>query len=307
MNKFKSISTIIPCYNQGQYLQRAIDSILQQEYQNFEIIVINDGSNDKKTTEIIEELKAGKYPYLRIFTIKNRGLAGARNYGLEKAQGNYIQFLDADDELLSDKWRKQIDFFEHHPNISINYTNFLFQKNNKLSKPFSESMRIENPKSDFLFRWEKDLSIPSHCFLFRKECFQKLNFNTNFKACEDWVLWSEFALTGCQFSHLAIDGCIYNLHGANMTGKKDLMFYNNILATSYLRTQIKDLELRNKFDQQSIERLKFIFFQYYCNELLKDNPDKKELTKIKSSKFFKTWQGYNLILRKMGIKHYVCD
>lgn len=297
------ISVIIPCYNQGHFLDIAIQSILRQDYSNFEIIIINDGSTDPNTINIVNQLKNKKLPYIKIYSIKNKGLAGARNFGLDKARGELIQFLDADDQLLPDKWNKQVDFFKKNPNSYINYTKFIFQKNKKIIKPFPESTKINDSIRDFLFRWESTLTIPPHCFLFKKKCFQEHRFNTEFKACEDWVLWSELALSGFKFFNIDFIGCVYHLHDTNMTSKRDQLFYNNILTTSYLRNKINDSKLKTEFDQKSIERLKYIFYEYFQEDFLENNPDKEELEKIKSSKFFKLWQSYNYFLRKVGIKH----
>src|SRR4051812_30982953 len=88
------ISVIIPCYNHGSYLAEAIDSILTQTYQYFEIIVVDDGSTDN-TRAVAESYKAVKYVYRN-----NKGLSAARNTGIDHSNGEYLVFLDADDWLF---------------------------------------------------------------------------------------------------------------------------------------------------------------------------------------------------------------
>src|SRR5215207_9860716 len=88
------VSVVIPCYNQAHFLGEAIESVLDQSYPNFEIIVVDDGSPDD-TSEV-----AGRYPEVRLVRQENRGLAGARNAGLSYSEGEYVVFLDADDRLL---------------------------------------------------------------------------------------------------------------------------------------------------------------------------------------------------------------
>lgn len=88
------VSVIIPCYNQGHYLQDAIKSVLKQTYNNWEIIVIDDGSKDN-TREIAESHAEVKYVYQ-----ENQGVCAARNQGISLANGKYFVFLDADDQLL---------------------------------------------------------------------------------------------------------------------------------------------------------------------------------------------------------------
>ena len=92
-------SVVIPAYNYGHLLERAVSSVLQQTGNDFELLVINDGSTDN-TQEILAALHK-KYPYqFSSTTIKNSGLAAVRNYGIDHTQGKFFIFLDADDELL---------------------------------------------------------------------------------------------------------------------------------------------------------------------------------------------------------------
>lgn len=91
-------SIIIPAYNAEAYLQRSLDSIFSQEYEDYEVIVINDGSSDG--TAVLLERYTSKYPNLHVLTQSNQGMATARNRGLDAAQGDYILFVDSDDELM---------------------------------------------------------------------------------------------------------------------------------------------------------------------------------------------------------------
>lgn len=93
----KTVSLIIPVYNVRDYLRKCLDSVAAQTYPNLEVIIVNDGSPDD-SLEIALEYTA-KYPNFRCYTIENRGLGGARNYGMEQATGDYILFLDSDDYI----------------------------------------------------------------------------------------------------------------------------------------------------------------------------------------------------------------
>lgn len=107
MNKL--LSVIIPVYNAEKYIERCLLSILLQKTFSdlFEIIVVNDGSNDS-SCEIIKSIQ-NKYSNIRLFTQKNAGVSAARNFGISKAVGKYIQFLDADDYLEADSYSIIID------------------------------------------------------------------------------------------------------------------------------------------------------------------------------------------------------
>ena len=90
------VSVIIPTYNYGKYIEKAVDSVLTQTYRDQEIIVVDDGSTDN-TREIIEARYKDK---VRYFYQENRGAPAARNFGLRKAEGEFVTFLDADDWLM---------------------------------------------------------------------------------------------------------------------------------------------------------------------------------------------------------------
>ena len=100
------ISVIIPVYNAEKTIERCLDSLLTQTMDDFEIIVINDGSKDK-TLEILESKYSG-LEGVRIYTTKNRGVSAARNYGLERASGNLVTFVDADDWVEPDFLEKAV-------------------------------------------------------------------------------------------------------------------------------------------------------------------------------------------------------
>ena len=91
------VSLIIPVYNVRDYLRKCLDSVAAQTYEDLEVIIVNDGSTDDSLEIALEY--TSKYPHFRCYTIENRGLGGARNYGMEYATGEYIMFLDSDDYI----------------------------------------------------------------------------------------------------------------------------------------------------------------------------------------------------------------
>jgi len=112
------VSVIIPCYNQGSFLQEAVESVLEQTYQNFEIIIINDGSTDAATVAL---LKNYKQPRTTVIHTNNQGLASARNNGINIAKGKYILPLDADDKIGKNYLQKAIEKLEMNDNLGIVY------------------------------------------------------------------------------------------------------------------------------------------------------------------------------------------
>lgn len=111
------VSIVIPCYNHGQYLNDAVQSILGQTWQNFEIIIVNDGSDDQGTLEIIKDFRR---PRTRIIHLsQNMGPSAARNTGIEGARGKYVCCLDADDKLHPTYLEKAIVTMEVNSGLSF--------------------------------------------------------------------------------------------------------------------------------------------------------------------------------------------
>ena len=112
------VSVIMPCYNQGQYLNEAVESVLAQTYQNFEIIVINDGSTDEETSQILHHYDK---PHVKIIHTENQGPSAARNTGIKHSSGKYILPLDADDRIEPTYLEKAVQILEENSAIGIVY------------------------------------------------------------------------------------------------------------------------------------------------------------------------------------------
>ncbi|WP_426092451.1 glycosyltransferase family A protein [Flavobacterium sp. DSR3-2] len=110
MNSNILISIIIPVYNAEHFIFETLSSCLDQSYSNIEVIIVNDGSTDS-SEQVVSQFKDQRIQY---YKINNIGVCGARNYGIQKAQGDLIQFLDADDALDKDKLYEQVLLFQEH-------------------------------------------------------------------------------------------------------------------------------------------------------------------------------------------------
>lgn len=112
------ISIIIPCYNQGAYIQDAIDSVLAQTYTNWEIIIVDDGSTEVET---IQKLKSIEINNVSIYFQQNRGVSVARNFGAAKAIGDYLLFLDGDDKIGNQYLQSAAEALLANPNLNYVY------------------------------------------------------------------------------------------------------------------------------------------------------------------------------------------
>jgi GT2 family glycosyltransferase len=111
-----AISVVIPCYNLGAYLDEAVESVLAQTRQDFEVIVINDGSTDPETNRLLASYVR---PFTRVLTTENRGLPAARNLGIREARGTFICALDADDKLDPTYFEKALRAFDDDPGLTF--------------------------------------------------------------------------------------------------------------------------------------------------------------------------------------------
>jgi glycosyltransferase involved in cell wall biosynthesis len=172
------VSVVIPCYNQGVYLDEAVDSVLAQTYGDFEIIVINDGSTDEFTNRLLAGY--GK-PGTRIVTTRNQGPAAARNAGIRESLGDYILPLDADDRIGPCYLEKAVKVLETNPDIGIVYC---------LGELFGAG-RGPVAAPDFSVGKMLLSNLIFASALFRKEDWEKTGgYNPNMTCgCEDWDFW----------------------------------------------------------------------------------------------------------------------
>ncbi len=208
------VSVIIPTYNQANFIDKAIESVLQQTYQDFEIIVINDGSTDN-TEEIIRGFEDKRVKYIKKYK-KNRGISIARNIGIKVARGKYIALLDSDDEWLPEKLDKQIKILQDgSPELGVVYSNLCY-----IDKKGKNMNKLRNPKKEgYIY---KDLlggnyvGTPS-TLLIRKECFNRVGlFDDLLNSQEDWDMWIRIAKY-YRFALIKIPLVKYRLHSNQLS------------------------------------------------------------------------------------------
>ncbi len=172
------VSIIIPCFNLGKYLNEAVESVLAQTFQDFELIVVNDGSTDKKTNQIINEFNNSR---VKVIHTTNQGLSGARNTGISQSEGEYILPLDADDKIAPTYLEKAVKVLDRNNNIGIVYCEAVFFGENQGKWVLPEYSFPEILKHNVIFSSS----------LFRKSDWQKVNgYNSNMiYGWEDYDFW----------------------------------------------------------------------------------------------------------------------
>jgi glycosyltransferase involved in cell wall biosynthesis len=187
-------SVVIPLYNKEKYIQATIESVLNQTFLDFEIIVVNDGSTDN--SQIV--LKSFENTKIKVYTIKNHGVSYARNYGIEKASAKYIALFDADDfwhENHLSELKKLINCFPDSGLYCNNYEIF-YKKDIKRKTVFNFSYNDSCLLvKDFFTASIIDSVAWTSAVAFSKEKFMNIGgFDTNFINGQDTDLWIRFAL-----------------------------------------------------------------------------------------------------------------
>lgn len=185
MNKKREnplVSVIIPTFNRDWILKEAIDSVLAQNFEDFELIVIDDGSTDN-TPDILNSYKND----IIAFTQNNKGVSAARNKGIALSSGRFIAFLDSDDLWIQNKLSKQIDFFNENNDALICQTDEIWIRNNVRVNPKKRHKKL----SGMIFEHSLDLCMVSpSAVMIKRELFDKVGlFDEDLPACEDYDLW----------------------------------------------------------------------------------------------------------------------
>jgi len=129
MDKQVLVTIVIPTYNRGYILSRAIKSVLNQTYQNMEIIIVDDGSKDN-TEEVVKKFTDTRIQYIR--HSENRGLSAARNTGIKNSKSDFVAFLDSDDEYLPEKIEKSLEVFKNaRENLGMVCSNYYWDAKKK--------------------------------------------------------------------------------------------------------------------------------------------------------------------------------
>lgn len=175
------VSIIIPLYNSESHIKLAVDSCLNQTYKNVEIIVIDDGSSDNSKGAISEYIITGK---VRYFYQENKERSVARNFGLNVAKGDFINFLDSDDLLHSSKIKKHMEYMEEHKECfatysSVEYFDDVTNENLSTKGHDCTSSEIVDDLISGNF-------IPIQSVLFKKT---DVRFDESINVLEDWRFW----------------------------------------------------------------------------------------------------------------------
>lgn len=215
------VSVIIPTYNSAHYLTQAVASVLAQTFQDFEVLVIDDGSTDET-----EAVMSGYAPPVRYIRQPNGGVAAARNRGIAESRGRYIAFLDADDMWMSRKLERQLAALGQHQDCRACYTAAQVVDADLMPIAELRSRRQSSALEDLLLRGNV-VATPSSVLCERELLDAVGGFDAELSMCADWDLWVRLA-TQTEFLYLDELLIKYRQHAANMSRQVALLEHDSL-------------------------------------------------------------------------------
>jgi glycosyltransferase involved in cell wall biosynthesis len=236
------VSVVIPCYNQAHFLPEAIESVLSQSYEEFEVLVVDDGSKDQ-TAEVASQY-VSKDPRVRLIRQENRGLAGARNRGLAESRGEYVVFLDSDDRLQERALEVGVRELASHPECVFVSGHYRPIGADGETYGIPRQARVEGDHYLALLR-DNYISMPASV-MYRRWVFAEVGgFDGSVDAAADWDLYLRVARRYPIYHHGEVVAD-YRWHGSNMTADPALMLRSTV---SVLHGQKKFVEGNERYEE----------------------------------------------------------
>lgn len=278
----KKISVIIPVYNTEKYLKRCFNSVIEQNYPNLELVIINDGSKDNSES-IIEEYKT-KYPDLISYYKKeNTGVADTRNFGVEKATGDYIMFLDSDDYIDKALFENLEDYIKN----DVELIKFKLQRVDNFGKTLEivpgAIFETKTGEEGFNELYFTDVLVDSPCvYLIKKDIFARNNLKFAVGTeHEDFGLVPFIIVLAKTMASINFYGYYYVQSDNSITRNED---YKKTIKKAYdaLRHYDNAIKLTNelKLNKRTKQNLKI----YYTNAIILKT---KELHETEQEEFIK--------------------
>jgi len=242
------VSVIVSTYNRARYIADALESLWNQTYSDFEVIVVDDGSTDN-TREIINEYKKKFKNRMTYIYQENKGAFSANNVGLRAARGEYITFLDSDDVYLKDKIAMQVEVLDSGESVDI--ASCWYDKIDKEGNPIPEKM--ERFQKDIATQddviWKR-IAVGPVLMMFRRRCFDEVGyFDESFFNSGDLDLMFRCAAKGMKIRFVKKALMLYRKHDSNISRKVSEKLKNHIRALdklfslSYLPKHIREQKI----------------------------------------------------------------
>ncbi|MBL7156908.1 MAG: glycosyltransferase [Candidatus Omnitrophica bacterium] len=191
------VTVIIPTFNSARVIKRAVESVLDQTYRDFEILIVDDGSSDSTLSEA-RSFSSDKV--IRIIEQNNKGPSSARNKGIAESKGEFISFLDSDDIYLANRIEEGVRVLDANKRIDIVYSNEIFFLEDSPEK----DVESPHPKfsGDIFFYLKRSNFIHTSTVMARGSLFNRWHFDESLKNHEDWDLFLRASKEGTRFCYM---------------------------------------------------------------------------------------------------------
>lgn len=255
------VSVIIPCYNHGNFIHGALDSILKQSYQNLEIIIVDDGSIDPRTIKVLNKINL---PKTIVYRKENGGPASARNFGIKKSRGQYILTLDADDRFHPSFLEKAVQILENSPQIGMVTSYF-----KRIYKDSQKKVELSGGDvSSFIVKHEATASL-----LYRYSCWEDAKgYDENIPGFEDWdfaigvtkVGWIVYSIPEFLFYYRNIENSQYN---KDLCIKPKIMKYLSKKHESVFKEHLTDIIYEKELQLQEYSNAVSTYRNSYAQKI----------------------------------------
>ncbi len=288
------LSIIMPVFNSEKYVAAAIGSILKQTYNDFELIIIDDGSIDNSP----EIIKTFTDKLIRLFqNLSNKGIVFCRNRGLDAANGEYIGMFDSDDIAHSSKFEKQIKFLKENRDFGMvgSWARIINEEGRLTGKSWKLTASSDMIPGIMLFR---NYFLQS-AVLYRSECISNYRFKEGFEIGEDYKIWLEI-ISDCKVWNIQKYLVQYRVHPRSSTGNQALLRqYDEVIFTGLLKRlnivpenrEIK-LHLMLRYDDKISDIPTLILIKEWLDKILSQNErakvyDRNVLTRVVFNRWLK--------------------
>lgn len=235
------ISIIVPVYNTERYLNRCIESIINQTFRNIELILINDGSTDKSGEICDEYLKKDKR--ISVIHKKNGGVSSARNLGINKAHGDYVTFIDSDDFIDSDFIENAVKSIEDMK-VPVLVTAFVFYKDNKILNIFKgkkkEILNHDEAIKEFFLQDKFSWAVCDK--FYDRNIIKHYKFNKNFKIGEDMLFFWQILNSVEKIGYIPLYKYYYDISASNtMKSVFSLKWFHGLKVKRKIYNQVKNI------------------------------------------------------------------
>lgn len=260
MNEFMNpqISVIVPVYNSESTLNRCVDSILSQNFKNFELLLIDDGSTDC-SGEICDEY-AKKDFRVKVFHKENGGVSSARNVGLDNAKGEWITFVDSDDYI----YNVVFNMVQSYTTDLLIFNHKIESDNNLIDAPRIEQYNVKQMLEKYL---HYDVFRTPWAKFFRRDKIAELHFDTEISIGEDTLFVLQYLRSCSSITYCNVDYYVWKRLEISLKIKYRLRVADAIAVVFKLYDSYKDLEIKSV----DFERFIYEFYLWLCSEDIMNN------------------------------------